>query len=103
MAVSRTGGNLGIYSAGGGNRATDALGAFALFLDDIGDGSSDNRYQSQTGNNGTQLSSSFLSGLLYLLVQVVLGGKVGVNSVRNKGNRSRHYYYCNQSGNESRS
>ncbi len=100
MAVPRTGGNLGIYSAGGGDRAADALSAFAFLLDDIGDGSTDNRYQSQTGNNGTQLSSSFLSGLLHLLVQVVLGGKVGVNSVRNQRNRSRHYDYCNQSRNE---
>ena len=103
MTVSRRGRNLGIKSAGGGNRATDTLSAFAFFFHNIGDGSTDNRYQSQAGNNGTQLSSSFLSGLLHLLVQVVLGGKVGVNSVRNKGNRSRHYRHSNQTGNESRS
>ena len=95
MTVSRTCRNLGIKSAGGGNRASDAFGTLALLFDDIGDGSTDNRYQSHAGNNSTQISSSFLSSLLHLLVQVVLGSEIGVNPVRNKGNRSRHYRHSN--------
>ena len=44
MTVSGAGCNLGIESAGGGNRATDTFGAFALLFDDIGDGSTDDRH-----------------------------------------------------------
>lgn len=95
MAVPRTGGNLGIYSTGGGDRAADTLGTFALLLDDIGDGATDNRYQSHAGNNSTQLSSSFLSSLLHLLMQVVLGSEIGVNPVGNQRNHHSHYHHCN--------
>ena len=100
MTVSRTCRNLGTKSAGGGNRASDAFGTFTLLLDDIGDGSTDNRYQSHAGNNSTQISSSFLSSLLNLLVQVVLSSEIGVNPVRNHRNRYRHQPYGNQTGEE---
>ena len=100
MTVSWALRNLGIESAGGGNRAADTFGTLAFLLNDIGDGSTHNRYQSHAGNNSTQISSSFLSSLLNLLVQVVLGSEIRVDSVRNHRNCCRHYRYRNQTGNE---